>query len=194
MFFIFPSLYSQIDESNTPCSERSHRNQGELEDCWSMEFLRKEIKSMKFEKFKGQIINVDKYAIKFEDKYLLFLDANKKPQEIFLKGIFYPQLLIGYDRVEKIKIDTSLTDDQKFFKKLSQRSDTLKISSFEELKFLKSQPQVKRFRFWVYHPGTMNPQVFFIELINQGANAQTKMEDFIEGAKLTFLKGAWTII
>ena len=40
----------------------------------------------------------------------------------------------------------------------------------------------------------MNPEVYFIELINENATEKTELNTFINGAKLTFVQKGWLII
>jgi len=71
---------------------------------------------------------------------------------------------------------------------------TLKIGSLDELEFLSNNPQVKRFKFWLYQPNMMNPQVYLFELTNDEANENTTWNSFMENAKLTFVKNGWIVI
>ena len=190
----FANIYSQSDNLQAPCEERYFSNQGEQEDCWAAEFFKKEPTESYYLRFDGEINVENQNTINFGNKYLTYWDSENSLEKIFTNGIFYPQMLIGYDKVLKLPPNDSLTLGEKLLAKLKDGSDTLKISNFEELKFLRTSPLIRKFRFWVYHSGTMNPQVYFIKLRNDKATTDTNIEDFIYGARLTFLKGAWIII
>ena len=193
-FLVFSSSQSQPIKPKIPCSERTFQNQGEQEDCWAEEFFDIEYKETNYLNFGGTITERSETLIEFENKVLMHWDTDKPILKIFKKGIFYPQLLIGFNKAIPLKDSDSLSEIQKFFQKLSQPTDTLKISSFEELQSLNDNPRIKKFRFWVYWPAQMNPQVFLIALKNDKATADTLLEDFIDGARLTFIKGAWIIL
>jgi hypothetical protein len=70
----------------------------------------------------------------------------------------------------------------------------LTISNLEELPFLSTSAEQKRFRFWLFRQGRANPTVCFIELINKKATSTTDIKTFIDGAELTFYKEGWIII
>ena len=74
------------------------------------------------------------------------------------------------------------------------RGQNIKISIFTELPLLNPNPQTKRFKFWIYpnHDknalvNMINPSEYYFELENENATEQTTIEDFVNGAKLTFL-------
>ena len=74
---------------------------------------------------------------------------------------------------------------------------TITIDYFEELKNIKSNPTQRKFKFWVYpYKIRFNGanDIFLLELTNDNANEQTDLETFIEGAKVTFLTKARTMI
>lgn len=81
------------------------------------------------------------------------------------------------------------------------KSSYLKLASFDELILLNPNSQTKRFKFWIFPTKTnsnltdfekllssrVNPDEYYFELTNENANENTNYEDFIKGAKLTFL-------
>ena len=74
------------------------------------------------------------------------------------------------------------------------RGQNLKISIFTELPLLNPNPQTKRFKFWIYPNqdknalvNMINPSEYYFELQNENAAEKTTIQDFINGAKLTFL-------
>jgi len=81
------------------------------------------------------------------------------------------------------------------------RSYKLRISSITELPLLNPNPQTKRFKFWIFYKedknalvNSINPHEYYFELQNENSNEKTSFEDFVNGAKLTFLKLGGIII
>lgn len=183
-------------QNSTVIEAKDFKNQGEAEVYNSKKLFEEEYTKQTFEKFKGVISIESKSTIKFDDKTLLIWAFEPALLKIFTDGIFYPQLILGYEENLPVKTKKELDSlsKQKQLTYFLTRNDTLNISDFEELKFLSKSPKVKRFRFWVFHSGFMNPQVYFIELTNNKATKRTDIEAFISNAELTFLKAAWIII
>jgi hypothetical protein len=176
--------------------KKEFKNQGEQENYWAEQLFEKEYVKQSFEKFQGKITTIDKTNITFDNKTLEFWDTKTELLQIFTDGIFYPQILIGKEENIKIKSEEELkllNQNESYLYNL-KRNDKLRISSFEELDFLSKSPKVKRFRFWNYSFGSMNPQVYFIELTNENAKEDTELSLFIRNAKLTFVKGGWIIM
>ena len=81
-------------------------------------------------------------------------------------------------------------------------SFNLTISIIDELVLLNPNPRTKRYKFWIYNSsknnslmvGLANPNEYYFELQNEDADENTTNEDFINGAKLTFLKFGTIII
>jgi len=78
----------------------------------------------------------------------------------------------------------------------------LRISSLDELILLNPNPQTKRFKFWIFPQkkmsvnnksvkymlqGRANPDEYYFELQNNNADENTSFEEFVRGAKLTYL-------
>lgn len=70
----------------------------------------------------------------------------------------------------------------------------LGISFFTELKYAKSRGKHRRFKLWVNSPGMHGHDIVFIELVNRNAHRGMSFEEFVQGASLTFIKHAWSII
>ena len=176
--------------------KRKFNNQGEREDYQAEKLFKNEYRQQSFKKFKGRITVVDEHKIQFDNKTLHILTFNPEINEIFTSGIFYPQLIIGYavNNPNKKKEEIAKLKDTELFQYWESRNDSLKISDVEELKFLNTSPQKKRFRFWIYLSGSANPQVYFIELTNKKIKTETDLKHFIKDSKLTFLKAGWLII
>jgi hypothetical protein len=169
-------------------------NQGEQEDYWAEKLFHEKYKKENYKRYTGDIKVIDKNHIRFGNKILQGY-FSPELKSIFTQGIFYPQIITG-DSVSLKKSNkeiSAMTDGQRVFYKMNQ-NDTLVIGEFEELKFLSKSPTIRRFRYWVYRKWSANPQVYFIELTNTGADKSTDMETFIKGATLTFVKEGWIIM
>ncbi|MDR6524854.1 hypothetical protein J2787_000224 [Chryseobacterium rhizosphaerae] len=77
----------------------------------------------------------------------------------------------------------------------------VKISVVNELPLLNTDPQTKRFSFWIFRrnenlkKGTLesilgnnvNPEEYYFELYNEKADNNTSFQKFVEGAELTYI-------
>ncbi len=143
------------------------KNQGEQEKYWAQELFKREYKKKHYSKFVGEIIKSDNKITFGKVQYVELFDTKSDYNQIFEKGLFYPDILNG---------------------------NSLKIWNLEELEFLSDNPKVKRFWFWLYHPYMANPQVYLFELTNDKADEKTDWESFIKNAELTFVKDGWIIV
>lgn len=196
---------SKVDSTSAHSSKltvRDFKNQGEKEDYEAAELFRNDYKTQFYKRYTEPIIiNGDTYN--YNDK-VLTVQSNSAMRAIFEKGIFYPEIIAqSFKYLPKTKIlhITSIgkqkTDTVATPKKVSDNisvKDSLTIYSFEELKFLEKSPKTKRFRFWLFNKGLLNPIVYFMELTNDNATSETTMSSFIDGAKLTFFEEGWVII
>ena len=170
LILIFTSLVFTISvnaQNVTQPEKRTFKNQGEQEDYWAENFFKEKYVSQSYFRFGENISEIDKNTFQYDNEILVLDNFNIKLKSIFTKGILYPQI-IG--------------------------NNISFISSFEELKFLKTSPKVKRFRFWLFSKKTANPTVYFLEITNEQATEETDIETFIANGKLTFLKSGWIII
>lgn len=150
-------------------SKVEFKNQNETEDSAEVQFFNRWYSEQKFPRYKG-IIVISGDTARYADKYIL-IPTSKEFRNIFSGGIFYPEI-IGSGKSEL----------------------RLAIYNFRELKALNDLPSRKRYWFWLYENGLLNPIVCFIELTNQNATDKTDIETFINGASLTFFKEGWIII
>jgi len=171
------------------------RNQGEQENYWAQEAFKNDYKKLKYDKYSGEIENIDNEKFIYDNKNFNVYGVNDTLIRIFSKGILYPQLISGYNsapRKTKQEFDTLTTSDRLIYEYV--RSDNLTITNLEELTFLSNSPKVKRFRLWIQRPKSANPQVYLFELTNGNADKKTDLKEFIENSQLTFLKEGWIII
>ena len=184
-----------INFSFTIAQEKKFKNQGEQENYWAEQVFEKQYQKQKFPKYKGKIIVLSNQKIKFENK-TLELNIFDYYLPIFKNGIFYPQLILGNTDNNRILTENELekaTDEERIFNQIG-RNDLFRISNLEELTFLNKDPKIKRFRFWSYTPGMVNPTVYYFEITNEKANKDSNLQEFSKNAKLTFLKKGGLIL
>lgn len=192
----FFSVQAQIVEADRVSSDgkREFKNQGDQENYWAGQFFEKNYTKQFFNKYKGGIV-VNGDSFQFADQTLTVVNSSRELRVIFASGLFYPSIITGNNKTErKSKAELEkLTTGEKVFYEMT-RTDSFSISDFEELPSLSKSPRQRRFRFWLYSPGSHNPSVCFIELTNQNSTGKTDLETFIKGAELTFYKEGWIII
>lgn len=79
--------------------KKEFKNQGDQENYWAEELFEQKYIEQSFEKFKGSISIIDKSNIEFDNKGLEFWSVKPELLEIFTEGIFYPQIIIGYEKI-----------------------------------------------------------------------------------------------
>ena len=70
-------------------------------------------------------------------------------------------------------------------------TDSVYVCCLEELTYLKTKRNRRRFRFLVFQENLMNPSVFLIELTNINSNKKTELNSFIKESELTFIISPW---
>lgn len=194
LFIFICASQTKAQKKDTFIVRTEFANQGEQEDYWAEKFFYESYIKETYKRFTGNIAVIDENNILFGNK-ILQGDFSPELKEIFIRGIFYPQVITG-DAVAAKKTEeeiNKMTEQEKLFYTMAQ-NDTLSIGNFEELEFLSKKSTTKRFRFWEYRKWSANPQVYFIELTNMAANKSTDMASFIKGATLTFVKYGWVVM
>jgi len=164
----FAQINAQNRTDSLEAKGKEFKNQGEQEDYWAEKLFENEYKKHEYKRFAGEIKEIDKNIFKFGATVLEVFYVSDNLRPIFTNGIFYPDLL--------------------------EENDKIRITNFEELKFLRYDNTIKRFKFWLFRGRMVNPQVYFIELTNASATKTTDLNNFLKGATLTFLKYGWTVI
>ncbi len=146
-------------------------NQGEQENYWAQEFFKKEYEKSEYPAYEGTII-VTSHRILFGDQYIEYSARNSDLGLIFKKGLIHPNLF---------------------------GLDNLQIGDLEELTLLSNDPSIRRFRLTHFDRTVLdtklaNPQVYLFELENENVEGEETLAEFIENAKLTFLKAGWVMI
>ncbi len=145
--------------------------------------------------FEGKIEIINENTFKLGEKTLIINSTDKNLREIFRKGIFNPDIVFGKETTKplsKVQIETLSKENQIFLNLL--RNDSLNISSVEELAELNPNPQTKRFSFWLFTKGFMNPTEYYFEIYNKSATKKTTFSEFLIKARMTFFHKGTVII
>jgi competence protein ComGC len=169
------------------------QTQREQEKKWARNAFKKQEELKLYPIFSGEIVVVDSNTFKFDEKTLIVLDNPEIELTVLLqRGIFYPNIVAGNNKAvvkEQSELD-KLTEEQIVLYNLS-RTDILKISDFKEVKSLIGTPKRKKFQFYLYRMGIMNPTICYIELANKSATRKTTLLEFVKNCQVTsFLKGS----
>lgn len=159
-----------------------------------IEHFEKNYKKQNYKKFNGTII-VNNNNVSFDKRTITFDTAEKIIQTILKNGLIYPQLISEY-QAEKYKKETTDRTQKRFMKiqkdwKSSFDIVSLKLSQLQDLQYFKNNIQVKRFKVISKNNNLPNSVIYFFELTNEKATGKTNLEDFVNGAKLTFFEQEW---
>ena len=159
-----------------------------------IEYFEKNYKKKNYKKFDGKI-TVNKNYVSFDSKTIMFDTNEKAIQNILKNGLIYPQLVSEY-QAEKYKEETTDRTQKRFMKlqkdwKAAFDIQSLKMSQLYELSYFKGNEHVKRFKVTSKNSNLPNSVTYFFELTNDKAEAKTSLEDFINGAKLTYFEQMW---
>lgn len=177
IIFIFSiSITNLLGQSNNAASGKYQ---------FAREVFEKEYKKEVYEKFAGKIIIENKNSIRYNEKILMLPGIKDDYKLIFTKGIFYPNIIRGSQIATVKSKSDSMTTNQKLLYTIF-RIDSLSIDNFDELEELNPNPQTKRFVFWLWRLGMMNPTECYFELEDDKATKETPFSEFIENSKLTF--------
>jgi hypothetical protein len=186
----FSCFCQGYDESPCVAEKGEKGTQEKKEDQWSKKLLRKEYTKKNYSMYSGIITVLNDDTIKYNDEVLIVTNTCKYLKLIFQKGILYPEIINGYVPVNKGIVTKKELDSLSVL----ISSDSLEITEFEELTFIKRSQGTKIFRFWLFRKGLMNPTVCFVALYNETADRKTDIITFINGSKLTFFTKGWVAI
>ncbi|MCY0968194.1 hypothetical protein [Chryseobacterium wangxinyae] len=158
-------------------------------DQHAVEHFKSEYKKKNYKKFEGKITTRDNQII-FDDKVIFFDKSDRLTTEILQQGLIYPQLLTDY-QMNKF-IDETKDKTQIRFLKLHKNPrapfDVNNISvEITELPFLHEKDSSRRFRLTTKSRNLPNSIVYFLEITNNRAAKNMSAEEFVKGAKLTYL-------
>jgi len=154
-----------------------------------VEHFKNDYKKKNYKRFEGKIIVTDN-RIQFDDKIFLYDKTDKTTTAILKEGLVYPQLLADYQMNKFLKESEDKT--QKRFLRLQKNPrDAFDVNNvllkISEVDFLGSDFKVKRFRMISKDRKISASLTYFIELTNKEATEKTSFDDFIKGAKLTYV-------
>jgi hypothetical protein len=144
------------------------KNNAEQEEYYVKKMFKEEYKKQTFNKFVGSKKVVNDHTFQFDNLTINIFYTSADLKTIIAEGFLYPKLL--------------------------GEEDSLKITDFQELKYVNDKPQYRRFSFWLFRKLLANPQVYYIELTNDKATPGTELREFIKGAQLTYFNPGNIII
>ena len=167
----------------TSCCRAQDGNEFRNESA-SQIFYSGQYKKRRHPGYPQQIEEIAKDWFRYGDRIINIAIEDTSFRRFFTSGIFNPDIIFG-----KLPDPVSQTGDtsaqtglvNSFF-----RSDSLSICCFEELSALNPDPQTRRFSFWLFKPGLMNPTEYYIEFYNKHAIKKTSSAKFIAGSYMTF--------
>ncbi|GAB0157039.1 hypothetical protein CHRYSEOSP005_23080 [Chryseobacterium sp. Alg-005] len=154
------------------------------------EHFKNDYKKKNYKRFDGKITEKDK-LFQFDDKVIYYDKTDKITTLLLKEGLIYPQLLTDY-QMQKF-LDETEDKTQKRFLKLQKDPKAgfdvngIKLNNTTEVSFLNANSHVKRFKIQCRDNRISSTLTYFIELTNKEANDKTSLEDFIKGAKLTYV-------
>lgn len=154
------------------------------------ERFKNDYKKKNYKKFNGKI-TVKENSVQFDNKTIYFDKSDKVTFSVLAEGLIYPQLLTDF-QMQKF-LDETTDKTQKRFLKLQKDPrasfdvNNIKLSNPSELVSLSSNSKTKRFRISLKDSRLNATTVYIFELMNDKAAKGTSLEDFIKGAKLTYI-------
>ncbi len=149
-------------------------------------FNSKEYVKGNYDRFSGRIDSIDLNTFRIGRKILKIETGNNILRKLIKIGVFNTDEIFGKETTKKSKAEiNSLSRNEKVFFTLT-RNDSLAICCFESLEKLNPNPQTKRFKFWVMRIGIAHPTEYYIELYNNNATKETKLDEFIENSEMSF--------
>lgn len=187
MKFIFTIGLSLLLSSNFLAQKNEKLNS---KDQTIVEHFKTDYKKKNYKKFAGKILVKDN-IIHFDDKTVYYDKADKITGTILKEGLIYPQLLTDY-QMQKF-LDESTDKTQKRFLKLQKDPkasfdvNNIKLSNTSELTFFNSNIKTKRFKVSLKDIRLNTTSTYLFELMNDKATKDISLEEFIKGAKLTYI-------
>ena len=159
-------------------------------DAAIVEHFKNDYKKKNYKKFAGKIVVKDN-LVQFDDKTVYYDKADKITASILKEGLIYPQLLTDF-QMQKFLDETTDKTQKRFLKlqkdpKASFDVNNIKMSNPSELTFLNSDIRIKRFKISLKDLRLNSTKIYLFELMNNKATKDISMEEFIKGAKLTYI-------
>ncbi len=190
----FPTFPSIPEITMPPLPPSVFANQGEQDVFWAKRIFYLYHCKQKFKRYAGHIVIVGNRFTYGDEEVSIDDSLSPGLNLIFSKGIFYPGISNVEEKIKDIQNMPKPDSVLPIIPNLEVIQNRFRIANFEELLFLNTSPQIKRFWFWLFTPRLLNPVVYFIELTNAAATNATSLENFITGCELTFYKQGWVII
>lgn len=142
-------------------------NQGDQEKYWAQQLFLEEYKKYKFKKYKGNI-KISGNEILLDNQACVELFVENDFYGIFSNGIIYPNQF---------------------------GTTKILVKYISELTFLSDLPQVRRFYCYIqkHDSLTKQPTAYVFELTNSQGDSEMSLQEFINGASLTFLREGWLV-
>lgn len=185
--FLLLDVFAQ--ENRAGNQGQDFKNQGDQEQYWGLRIFETEYKSETYEKYKGKI-SVAGNTVKYDSTVLFAYSEIPACHALFKSGILYPGVFNG-DKSGEISKSQNTPDPSGLNKNplyFFIRLDSMGVSILDELLSSSNSPTIKRFKLYLSRQGFMNPSMYVFELTNTQATDTTNLIDFINGARLTFLK------
>lgn len=194
---IFLWISTLFVDASAQNNKPEFKNQGEQENYWAKKAFEVGYKKQSYQKYKG-LNTKEGNTYKYGD-VMITIDTSAVLRKIIESGIFYSDIFaqsakyqFDFKKIEFIT-DTNNTPNNSTPHAIRDFNN-LYISYFEELKFWKNKPTIRRFKFWLTTKGLLNPIEYYMELTNSKATSKTTTLLFIDKAKLTFFKQGGVII
>lgn len=187
MKFIFTIGLSLLLSSNFFAQKNEKLS---TKDAAIVEHFKTDYKKKNYKKFAGKMLVKDN-LIQFDDKTVYYDKTDKITATILKEGLIYPQLLTDY-QMQKF-LDESTDKTQKRFLKLQKDPkasfdvNNIKLSNTSELTFFNSNIKTKRFKLSLKDIRLNTTSTYFFELMNDKSTKGISLEEFIKGAKLTYI-------
>jgi hypothetical protein len=149
--------------------------------------FKKDYRKQNFERFSGKVVQINQNTFGYGDKVLIVDTGDCRLLTIFSEGIFHPDVIDKNPATKpltKVLLDT-LTKSEHLFYNLV-RNDSTTIGNLKELEKLNPNSKTKRFVFWLYRKGILNPTECYFELFYDKGTKNMTIGDFIKNSRLTF--------
>lgn len=159
-------------------------------DVAIVEHFKNDYKKKNYKKFAGKIIVKDN-LIEFDNKTVYYDKSDKITLNILKEGLIYPQLLTDF-QMQKFLDETTDKTQKRFLKlqkdpKASFDVNNIKLNNTAELTFLNSNLKTKRFKILLKDIRLNSTSTYLFEFMNDKATKDISLEEFIKGAKLTYI-------
>lgn len=175
------------------CLSQTHGQNSKYQ--FSTDVFKKEYKKREVEAFKGKVVKINETTFQYGDKVLEVDCEDSSLLIIFSTGIFHPNIIGGKvtnKSLTQSQLDTMSTEKQIFYN--LSRNDSIRIGEVEELGRLNPNSKTRRFVFWLYQKGMLNPTECYFELYNDKGRRRMKIAEFVKGSKVTFYHRGTIII